>query len=71
MPHWNCQRCGQRLYSASRTLKQQSCPVCKGRLLPEGERAPLGRFEHHRRSSSVDQPDAPGVREKVDVTENL
>ena len=70
MPHWNCQRCGARLYSASRTLKQQACPVCQGRLTPEGDPAPLGRFEH-RRSTSVDLPDAPGVREEVDVSKNL
>lgn len=70
MPHWNCQRCGARLYSASRTLKQQACPVCDGRLTPEGDPPPLGRFEQ-RRSAPVDLPDAPGVREEVDVSKNL
>jgi hypothetical protein len=70
MPHWNCQRCGARLYSASRTLKQQACPVCQGRLTPEGDPAPLGRFEHGR-SASVDLSDAPGVSEEVDVSKNL
>jgi predicted nucleic acid-binding Zn-ribbon protein len=34
MPHWNCARCGARLYSASKTLKRNSCPVCQGRLVP-------------------------------------
>ena len=34
MPHWNCERCGARLYSASRTLKRNHCPVCQGRLSP-------------------------------------
>ena len=70
MPYWNCQRCAARLYSASRTLKEQSCPVCHGRLTPEDDPSPLGRFEH-RRSASVDLPDAPGVREEVDVSKNL
>ena len=34
MPHWNCERCGGRLYSASRRLKRASCPICQGRLVP-------------------------------------
>ena len=71
MPHWNCQDCGARLYSAARTLKRQTCPVCKGRLVPEADDPPpLGRFEHAR-PSSVDLPDTPGVREEVDVPEHL
>ena len=70
MPHWNCEQCGARLYSAARTLKRPNCPVCQGRLAPEGDPAPLGRFEHAR-PTSVDLPDAPGVREKVDVPEHL
>ena len=70
MPHWNCQRCGARLYSASRTLRQPACPVCQGRLTPEGDHAPLGRFEQ-RGAPSVDLPDAPVVGEEVDVSKNL
>jgi hypothetical protein len=38
MPHWNCERCGGRLYSASRRLKRPDCPVCQGRLLPVDDR---------------------------------
>jgi hypothetical protein len=34
MPHWNCERCGARLYSASKALKRNNCPVCQGRLTP-------------------------------------
>jgi hypothetical protein len=70
MPHWNCERCGARLYSAARTLKRPNCPVCQGRLAPEGDPTPLGRFEQAR-PASVDLPDAPGVREEVDVPEHL
>ena len=70
MPHWNCERCGARLYSASKTLKRQACPVCQGHLTPEAEPGPLGRFENAR-AASVDRPDASGVREEVDVSKNL
>jgi hypothetical protein len=71
MPHWNCQDCGARLYSAARILKRQTCPVCQGPLVLEGEDpVPLRRFEHTR-PSSVDLPDAPGAGEKVDVPEHL
>ena len=70
MPYWNCQRCSARLYSASRTLRQQACPVCHGELTPEDDPAPLGRFEQ-RSAAAVDLPDAPGVREEVDVSKNL
>jgi hypothetical protein len=70
MPYWNCERCGARLYSASRTLRRQTCPTCQGRLSPEGDPSPLGRFEQ-RSPGSVDLPDAPGVQEQVDVSKNL
>jgi hypothetical protein len=70
MPHWNCQRCGARLYSASRTLRRQTCPVCQGPLEREGDPAPLGRFEHAG-PVAVELPDAPVVREQVDVPEHL
>ena len=70
MPHWNCERCGARLYSAARTLKRQTCPVCQGPLAPEGDPEPLGRFEHARPTSG-DLPDTPGVSEQVDVPEHL
>jgi predicted nucleic acid-binding Zn-ribbon protein len=45
MPHWNCERCGARLYSASSKLKRNNCPVCQGRLSPQQD-APASRFEH-------------------------
>ena len=70
MPYWNCERCGARLYSASRTLRRQTCPTCQGRLTPEPEAAPLGRFEK-RGHASVDLADASGVHEQVDVSKNL
>jgi predicted nucleic acid-binding Zn-ribbon protein len=69
MPHWNCERCGARLYSASRTLRRQTCPTCQGRLVPE-DPASLGRFEK-RAPASVDLTDASGVQEQVDVSKNL
>jgi hypothetical protein len=70
MPYWNCERCRARLYSASKTLKRQACPVCQGRLSPEAEPGPLSHFEHAR-AASDDLPDASGVREQVDVPEHL
>jgi DNA-directed RNA polymerase subunit RPC12/RpoP len=60
MPHWNCEDCGRRLYSASRRLKRSNCPVCQGRLLPaEEERArflrePAAPQEHPSTARSVD-----------------
>ena len=44
MPHWVCNHCGTRLYSASESLKWRDCPVCAGKLEPEPEDA--ARFEH-------------------------
>ena len=70
MPYWNCERCGARLYSASRILRRQTCPTCQGRLAPEADPAPLGRFEK-RGPASVDLKDASGVHEQVDVSKNL
>jgi hypothetical protein len=70
MPYWNCERCGARLYSASRTLRRETCPTCQGRLARESDAAPLGRFEK-RGPASVDLPDAPVSGEQVDVSKNL
>ncbi len=59
MPHWTCDQCGTRLYSASESLKWQDCPVCAGRLSPEGEdpsRLGRERDEEHR------VPERPGAR---------
>jgi hypothetical protein len=65
MPHWNCERCGARLYSAARTLKRQTCPVCQGRLSPDGNSEPPGRFDRasHR---ADDLPSATGVSDGAD-----
>jgi hypothetical protein len=69
MPHWNCERCGARLYSASKSLKRNNCPVCQGRLSPQGD-VPSGRFEQAKRAA-MGLPDAPVVKEQVDVAEDL
>jgi hypothetical protein len=69
MPHWNCERCGARLYSASKTLKRNNCPVCQGRLSPEGD-LPSGRFEHAQ-PVALDLPDTSVAQQKVDVPEDL
>lgn len=69
MPHWNCERCGARLYGASKSLKRNACPVCQGRLAAQGD-VPSGRFEHAH-PVALDLPDAPVVEEQVDVPEHL
>jgi hypothetical protein len=69
MPHWNCERCGARLYSASKSLKRNNCPVCQGRLSPRGD-VPSGRFEHAQ-PVALDLPDASVVEEQVHVSEDL
>jgi predicted nucleic acid-binding Zn-ribbon protein len=54
MPHWTCDRCGARLYSASESLKWQDCPVCTGNLArrPEDPR----RFDRpHEREARLTQ----------------
>ena len=69
MPHWNCGRCGARLYSASKSLKGNNCPVCQGRLSPQSDAA-SDRFEQAKRAA-MDLPDAPVVEQQVDVTKDL
>jgi hypothetical protein len=69
MPHWNCERCGARLYSASKRLKRNNCPVCQGRLSAEGD-VSSGRFEHAQ-PVALDLPDTSVVQEQVDVPEDL
>jgi predicted nucleic acid-binding Zn-ribbon protein len=69
MPHWNCERCGARLYSASKSLKRQACPVCQGRLSPQGD-VRSGRFEHAQ-PVALDLPDTPVVQQQVDVSKDL
>jgi hypothetical protein len=69
MPHWNCERCGARLYSASKSLKRNNCPVCQGRLSPQGE-VPSSRFENGQ-PVALDLPDASAVQEQVDVAKDL
>jgi hypothetical protein len=69
MPHWNCERCGARLYSASKKLKNNNCPVCQGRLSPHGD-VGSGRFEHAK-PVALDLPNAPLVQQQVDVAEDL
>ena len=69
MPHWNCERCGARLYSASKSLKRNNCPVCQGRLESQGD-VPSGRFEHAQ-PVTLHFPDAAAVHQQVDVPEDL
>jgi hypothetical protein len=69
MPHWNCERCGARLYSASRTLRRNHCPVCQGRLAPQGD-VVSGRFEQAE-PVALDLPGASVVQQQVDVPEDL
>jgi predicted nucleic acid-binding Zn-ribbon protein len=69
MPHWNCERCGARLYSASKSLKRSNCPVCQGRLSPQGDVA-SDRFEKAKRAA-MGLADAPAIDEQVDVTKDL
>ncbi len=69
MPHWNCERCGARLYSASKSLRRNSCPVCQGQLSPQGD-VSSGRFEHAQ-PVTLELPNASVVQEQVDVAEDL
>jgi hypothetical protein len=69
MPHWNCEQCGARLYSASSSLKRNSCPVCQSRLAPQGD-VISGRFEKAP-PVTLDLPDTPVVQQQVDVSEDL
>jgi hypothetical protein len=66
MPYWNCERCGARLYSASKTLKRNNCPVCQGRLSPQVDLRP--RFEHAQ-PTSLDLPDASEAEKQLDRPE--
>jgi hypothetical protein len=68
MPHWNCERCGARLYSASKSLKRNNCPVCQGRLAPHGD-IPSGRFEQAQ-PVTLDLPDRSAVKHEADVGED-
>jgi hypothetical protein len=69
MPHWNCERCGARLYSASKSLRRNNCPVCQGRLSPQGD-VPSGRFEHAQ-PVALDLSGTSVVQKQVDVAEDL
>ena len=68
MPHWNCERCGARLYSASKSLRRNNCPVCQGRLSPQGD-VRSARFEQGQ-PVSLDLSDTSVVQEQVDVAED-
>lgn len=57
VPHWNCERCGARLYSASRHLKRGTCPTCDGRLVAVED--PPARFD---REGSGNRPGAVPTR---------
>jgi hypothetical protein len=50
-------------------LKRNNCPVCQGRLSPEGD-LPSGRFEHAQ-PVALDLPDTSVAQQKVDVPEDL
>jgi predicted nucleic acid-binding Zn-ribbon protein len=68
MPHWNCERCGARLYSASKSLRRNNCPVCQGRLSPEGD-VRSARFEQAR-PVSLDRPNTSVAEQQADVSDN-
>ena len=68
MPHWNCERCGARLYSASKSLRRNNCPVCQGHLSAEGDVRP-GRFEQAQ-PVTLDLPDTSAAQERGDVPDN-
>ena len=67
MPHWNCERCGARLYSASKSLRRNNCPVCQGRLSPQGD-VPSGRFEQTP-PVTIDCSDIAAGRERREVSD--
>ena len=67
MPHWNCERCGARLYSASKSLRRNNCPVCQGRLAAQGD-VRSGRFESA--SPVLELPDTPVADRQADVPDN-
>ena len=66
MPHWNCERCGARLYSASKSLRRNNCPVCQGRLSPRGD-VRSGRFEQGK-PMSIDLSGTSPAEQQADVT---
>jgi DNA-directed RNA polymerase subunit RPC12/RpoP len=68
MPHWNCERCGARLYSASKSLRRNNCPVCQGRLSPKGD-VGSGRFEQGK-PLSIDLSDTSVREPQADVRDN-
>jgi hypothetical protein len=68
MPHWNCERCGARLYSASKSLRRNNCPVCQGRLSPQGD-VSSGRFEQVG-PVSLELRDTSVAEQQADVSDN-
>lgn len=67
MPHWNCERCGARLYSASKSLRRNNCPVCQGRLSPQGD-VRSGRFEQGQ--PVLELRDTPVAEQQADPPDN-
>ena len=59
MPHWICDSCGTRLYSASESLKWRDCPVCTGKL--ESEPDDAARFAR-KPSAATPAPSRPRGR---------
>jgi hypothetical protein len=45
-PHWTCENCGARLYSASESLRWSDCPVCASALSKEAQEEPRTGSAH-------------------------
>ena len=63
-PHWTCESCGARLYSASESLRWGDCPVCSGALVKRREGAGTDPADSASGEEPRQQPSRdPGGRE--------
>jgi hypothetical protein len=60
MPHWTCERCGARLYSASESLRRAACPVCNEPLASPADPPP--RFGRQGRAGDGGSKNPTGGR---------
>jgi tRNA(Ile2) C34 agmatinyltransferase TiaS len=54
MPTWTCGQCGARLYSASKTTAELTCPEC-GATLPEPDSEDIGRLADDSESERISE----------------